>query len=54
MDYGIGLCVDDVVYSAEEVIVDLFLAEVDSSRRIESGECCEAKVGVSDVDEFHL
>lgn len=48
----IRFCVDDVVDAPEEVVVDLFLAEVHSTRRVEAGEGCEAGVGVCDVPTF--
>lgn len=54
MDERVRFLADDLIYRFEEVFVDLLFAEVHAGLGIEAVECCEAQVGVGDVDELHL
>jgi hypothetical protein len=54
MDEGVGFLFYYYIDGWEEVVVDLFFAEVHSTRWVEAAECGEAEMGVGDVDELHF
>jgi len=53
VDGVVGFLFNYYVNGCEEVVIDLFFAEVHSTRGVEAAECGEDEVGVGDVDEFH-
>ena len=53
MDEHIGFFSYNDIDRRQEIVIDLLFAEVHPALGIEEIECCEAKVGVGDVDEVH-
>jgi len=53
VDEDTGFLLYDLINRFEEVVVHLLFPKVHPGPGIEAGECCEAQVGIGDMDEFH-